>query len=101
MSNESNRVAEDKVLREYFNILNDGMIPNVQEIKNKTKYTMEIECADLVYGKEFVENITEEVVHNTLSIYKHVHHYDGKKYFECQNMLFAEWFEYQKILLLT
>jgi hypothetical protein len=100
MSDED-RIFEEKTLSEYFKILNEGFIPKAKNLKDKVQYSMEIESLDLAYGKSIVDGVTEERIHNLLTVYKHVHYFDGKRFFECQNPLFAEWFSYQKILLLT
>jgi hypothetical protein len=98
---EENVIIEQKILQEYFKIISQGYVPQTKDLKEKVKYQLEVSCFDLAYGKELIEKFTENTVHDTLSLYKHVHFHEGKRFFECQNALFPEWFSYQKILLLT
>ncbi|MDF2841789.1 MAG: hypothetical protein K0R00_215 [Herbinix sp.] len=100
MSRES-KIIEEKILSEYFKIISEGFVPQTKALREKVKYRMDVECFDLIYGQTFEDEITENAIHDVLSLYKHVHYHDGKRFFECQNPLFFEWFSYQKILLLT
>jgi hypothetical protein len=100
MSDEE-KICEEKIISEYFKILNEGFIPKANDLKDKVRYRIEVESLDLAYGKKILDGVTSELIHNLLTVYKHVHYYEGKRFFECQNLLFAEWFSYQKILLLA
>jgi hypothetical protein len=98
---DENRITEERILSEYFKVLKEGFIPQTRTLKEKVKDRLEAECMDLAYGKNIVDNVTEEKVHNTLSTYKHIHRYEGKSFYECQNPMFFDWFSYQSVLLLT
>lgn len=94
-------IVREKILKEYFSFLNEGFVPKAKDVQERARYRLEVEGMDIAFGTTFINSLTESVVHDILTIFKHVHYYEGKRYFECQNQLFSEWFTYQKILLLT
>lgn len=94
----STEMLEKIVLESYFELLGrDRIVPSVKHVLRNAMLIIDKNCYDLIYS-DIKENISEIVVHNILFKFQHVHKYDGKKFFEAQNVVLDDWFTYQKLL---
>ena len=96
--NEDGDVIERLVLKSYMKlILKESLIPSASNIAREAKLTSEREAYDVIYGDDFVTKIDDSVVHNTLSKYRHIHKYMGDIFYEAQNLLFHNWYDFQAL----
>lgn len=95
---DQSKMIEAKIISEYTKMLEGGFIPKSNELLDKVRYRMDADCMDLIYGPAILKSVNTDTIHDALCFGKYVHIHEGKRYFECQNMLFVDWFSYQQVL---
>jgi len=96
---EGEDIVEKLILRCYMELMTiESRIPSASSISRRSKLTSEKEAFDMIYGDDFITKIDDSVVHNILSKYRHIHKYAGETFYEAQNMLFKDWYDFQAMI---
>lgn len=92
-------VVDELILKSYLELLKaSGRPPSIYDVTSATVYNVEVGALDVIYGKEILSLISNDVVFEVLTKGKHCCQYFGKECYSAQQLLFKNL--YSEIMLL-